>query len=57
MTTADACGTPAREQNPLCPDPQRFEIPDFLTLKLVISTLKVPEMATFGVKKSGISDR
>ncbi len=39
------------------PDPQRFEIPDFLTLKLVISTLKVPEMTGFRVKKSGISNR
>ena len=47
----------ATEQRLQHPDPQRFEILEFLTLKVVISTLKVPEMTSFRVKKSGISNR
>ena len=42
----------------LNPDPQRFEIPDFSAPKVVIiCTLKVPEKATLGAQKSGISNR
>ena len=39
------------------PDPQRFEILDFLTLKVVISGTFRVEMTSFRVKKSGISNR
>ena len=57
--TAEEWGSPALAgaASAPSPDPQRFEIPDFLNLKLVIFTLKVPEMATFRVNKSGISNR